>query len=45
MLTCILQTASELDREPATEIGLCCLETSVRGIFDFQNAVHYDTPA
>ena len=33
MLACILHAAPELDRESAAEKVLCCLETSVRGIF------------
>ncbi len=35
----ILQTASGLDRKSATEKGLCCLETSARGIFHLHKVV------
>jgi hypothetical protein len=39
VLKCFLQTASELDREPASEEGLCFLDTSVRGSFSLQIAL------
>ena len=39
MLTCFLQIALGLDRESATEIVLCFLETSACGIFSLHCAV------
>ena len=39
VLTCFLQSASQLDRESAADKGLRCLKTSARGIFSLQNAV------